>query len=94
MNAARPSTEPTERSTLRVISTSVWPAARIAKIDALSARLRRLAASRNRGSRIPVTRISNASTTTMPSSRTRKTHSVRRRARAPSTAATLTRRPR
>ena len=85
MNAARPSTEPTDRSTLRVISTSVWPAARIAKIDALSARLRSEAASRKRGSRIAVTTISSASATTMPSSRTRKTHSVRRRARAPST---------
>ena len=40
MNAASPSTEPTDRSTLRVMITSVWPAARIAKIDALRARLR------------------------------------------------------
>ena len=38
--------------------TSVWPAARIAKIDALSARLRSESASRKRGSRIAVTAMS------------------------------------
>ena len=41
MNALSPSTEPTDRSTLRVMITSVWPAARIAKIDALTARVRK-----------------------------------------------------
>ena len=51
-NALSPRTEPTERSTLRVMSTSVWPAARIAKIDALSARLRSESVSMKRGSRI------------------------------------------
>jgi hypothetical protein len=61
---------------LRVTSTSVCPAARIAKIDALSARLRSESVSMKRGSRIAVTAISSASATTMPSSRTRKTHSV------------------
>src|SRR3954447_15288418 len=91
--ALRPSTEPTERSTLRVISTSVWPAARITKIDALSARLRSEAASRNRGSRMPVTTIRTTSTSTMPSSRTRNTHSVIRRARAPSRATAFIGRP-
>src|SRR4051812_16737867 len=87
--ALRPSTEPTERSTLRVTSTSVCPAARMAKIDALRARLRSEAASRNRGSRMPVTTIRTTSTSTMPSSRTRNTRSVMRRARAPSRAAAL-----
>ena len=95
MNALSPTTEPTDRSTLRVMITSVWPTARIAKIDALSARLRSEAVSMKRGSRIAVTAISSASATTMPSSRMRKTRSVSRRARSPSrgAVATLTRRP-
>ena len=61
MNAVSPTTEPTDRSTLRVMITSVWPTARIAKIDALSARLRSEAVSTKRGSRMPVTAISSAS---------------------------------
>ena len=52
MNAVSPTTEPTDRSTLRVMITSVWPTARIAKIDALSARLRSDAVSMKRGSRM------------------------------------------
>ena len=58
MNAASPSTEPTDRSTLRVMITSVWPAARIAKIDAFSARLRSESALTKRGSMIAVTTMS------------------------------------
>ena len=60
-NALSPSTEPIDRSTLRVMITSVWPTARIAKIDALSARLRSELVSMKRGSRIAVTVISSAS---------------------------------
>ena len=63
MNAVSPSTEPTERSTLRVMITSVWPAARIAKIEALSARLRSESVSMKRGSRIAVTTMSRTRTT-------------------------------
>ena len=78
MNAASPSTEPTDRSTLRVMITSVWPAARMAKIAAFSARLRSESAATKRGSMIAVTSMSSANAATMPSSRTRKTQSVRR----------------
>src|SRR3954469_14643997 len=81
--AVSPTTEPTDRSTLRVMITSVWPTARSAKIDALSARLRSDAVSTKRGSRMPVTAISSASATTMPSSRMRKRRSTKRRGRAP-----------
>src|SRR4051794_10073765 len=83
MNAASPSTEPTERSTLRVMITSVWPAARIAKIAAFSARLRSESALTKRGSMTAVKTMSATNAPTMPSSRTRKTHSVRRRASPP-----------
>src|SRR6185503_17892250 len=85
MNAASPSTEPTDRSTLRVMITSVWPAARMAKIAAFSARLRSESAVTKRGSMIAVTSMSSANAATMPSSRTRKTQSARRRASAPAT---------
>ena len=87
MNAASPSTEPWDRSTLRVMITSVCPAARIAKIDALTASVRSESASMKRGSSAAVTAIRIASATTIPSSRMRKIRSVSRRAPAPSTAA-------
>ena len=59
-NALSPSTDPVDRSTFRVMITSVCPTARIARIEAFSARFRSEPVSMKRGSIAAVTAISSA----------------------------------
>src|SRR5690606_14439992 len=69
--AVSPRMEPTDRSTLRVTMTRVWPIARTVRMVAPSSRSRRLWPDRKRGLAAAVTPNSSASARTIPSSRAR-----------------------
>ena len=72
--AVRPSTEPTDRSTLRVMMTTAWPAANVSRIAGVSSRSRQeLALNRKLGVLIVAAAITTSSTMRMDISRDRTT---------------------
>ena len=86
-NATKPSTEPTERSMLRLTTTIVWPTASTPTIDTLSAMSRRFWLLRKFESAIVVPIVSSARMPSRLSSRTRKAASTRPAALRPLTGA-------
>jgi len=78
-NAEIPSTDPTDRSTFRLITTIVSPSASSAKIVASTSTNWMLVMDRKRGWIAAVIATNTIRTATMPNSRTRNTRSASRR---------------
>src|SRR5260221_13394325 len=76
--AAKPTTEPTERSTFLVRITSVSPMATIARIEMESRICTRLESVKDSGTCTPTTTTISRRTPSKPSSRTRLTNTTRR----------------
>jgi hypothetical protein len=77
--ADSPTTEPTDRSTFRLMTTIVWPSASSAKTVVFARMNSTFCWLANRGWMLTVTATNTIRTTMMPDSLTRKTRSVRRR---------------